>query len=83
MCEVQAKSVTAAINEEEKVELEGGVLAVDWLSDSYRYGNEVQIVYYTRKRPVIRRRVDGHNGYFRVELHLDPEEAAKLVRSLK
>lgn len=83
LCEVEAKSVTATVSECEKVEFEDGRLAVDWLSGSYLYGSEVQITYYTRKKPVIRQRVNGHNGYYRVEIHLSPDEAARVVRSLK
>lgn len=83
MAEVDVKTITATINESEKVEFQGGKLAVDWLSDSYKYGSEIQIVYYTKTPPVVKSRVDGHNGWHRVEIHLTPDAALQVVRSLK
>ncbi len=82
VCEVEVKSVTATIDQVDKLEFSNGKLALDLISNSYLYGEEVQLIYYTRFQPEIRRRVNGHNGFFRVELHLSKVQAAALVRGL-
>ncbi len=83
MAKVQVKGITATIDDKTKLEFSDGLLAVEWLTQSYRYGSEVQLVYYTRTKPEIRQRVNGHNGYYRVEIHMTRDQAAELIRSLR
>jgi hypothetical protein len=79
---VDAKSVTATKDETRKLEFQNGKLAVDFLSGSYLYGSEIQLSYYTRDKPTERSRVQAHNGFFRVEIHLSLDEAAKLIKAI-
>jgi len=83
MAKIEVKGVTATVDDKTKLEYSSGVLAVEWLSNSYRYGDEIQLVYYTSEKPTVRQRVNGHNGYHRVEIHMTPAQAAELVRSLR
>jgi hypothetical protein len=83
LAEINAKSVTATKDETRKLEFQNGKLAVDFLSGSYLYGSEIQLSYYTRDKPTERSRVQAHNGYYRVEIHLSLDEAAKLIKAIR
>lgn len=81
---VHPKRVVVSHTEDSKLFFEDGVLALDYLSNSSLYGAEIQLVYYTRRKPaIIPQRVNGHNGYFRVEICMSPEEAVRLLKSVR
>lgn len=80
----EVKRAVVSFDENEKLFFEGGSFAVDLLTNSWKYGTEFQLIYYTREKPKkIVERVPGHNGYYRVEVTFRPEVGAEMVRALK
>lgn len=67
---------------DKKLMFSGGQLSVDLISESYKYGTEFQIKYWTREDPQELPRTADHNGYARVGFYLSPEEGKRLVRAL-
>ena len=54
------------------------------MTNSYKYGSEVQFVAYSRRAPVLERRVDKDHEYYRLECGYLPasHETANLLRNV-
>lgn len=58
---------TATINDRDKLVFRDSQFSIGLVTDSWKYGAEVQFVAFTRKQPEVKRRVDKDHEYFRVE----------------
>ena len=75
---------TATINDKEKLVFHDSTFAVGLVTDSYKYGSEVQFIAYSRKAPELKARVDKEHGYYRLECGYLPgtHETADLLRNV-
>jgi len=55
------------------------------VTDSYKYGSEVQFVHFSRKAPELKARVDKEHGYYRLECGylLGTQERAQKLEMLQ
>jgi hypothetical protein len=75
---------TATVNDKEKLVFHDSIFAIGLVTDSYKYGSEVQFISYSRKAPELKRRVDKDHGYYRLEcgyLEASHETAQSLRRA--
>ena len=72
---------TATINDKEKLVFNDSTFAIGLVTNSYKYGSELQFIAYSRKAPELKARVDKEHGYYRLECGYLPgshETAEKL-----
>jgi hypothetical protein len=58
---------TATVNDREKLVFYDSLFSIGLVTDSYKYGSEVQFIAYSRKAPELKQRVDKEHGYYRLE----------------
>ena len=73
---------TATVNDKEKLVFPDSTFTIGLVTNSYKYGSEVQFISYSRKAPELKRRVDKEHGYYRLECGYLPgtHETADLLR---
>jgi hypothetical protein len=73
---------TATVDNKEKLVFPDSTFAIGLVTDSYKYGSEVQFIAYTRKAPVLKARVDKEHGWYRLECGYLPgtHETAQRLR---
>jgi len=75
---------TATINDREKLVFHDSLFTVGLVTDSWKYGSEVQFISYTRKAPTLETRVEKDHEYYRVECGYLPgtHETAETLRNV-
>jgi len=75
---------TATVNDKQKLVFHDSMFAIGLVTDSYKYGSEVQFISFTRKAPELKRRVDKDHEYYRVECGYLPgtHETAEMLRGV-
>ena len=75
---------TATVNDKEKLVFPDSTFAIGLVTDSYKYGSEVQFISYSRKAPELKRRVDKDHEYYRLECGYLPgtHETAQKLRDV-
>ncbi len=75
---------TATVNDKEKLVFQDSKFAIGLVTDSWKYGSEVQFISFTRKAPQLKRRVDKDHEYYRVECGYLPatHETAEMLRGV-
>ena len=75
---------TATINDKEKLVFNDSTFAIGLVTNSYKYGSEVQFISYSRRAPVLERRVDKDHEYYRLECGylLGSHETAEKLRNV-
>ena len=75
---------TATINEKEKLVFQDSTFAIGLVTNSYKYGSEVQFIAYSRKAPESKPRVDKEHGWYRLECGYLPgtHETAQKLRDV-
>lgn len=75
---------TATVNDREKLVFHDSLFSIGLVTESWKYGSEVQFVSFSRKAPTLERRVDKEHEYFRVECGYLPgtHETAELLRDV-
>ena len=58
---------TATVNDKEKLVFHDSLFSIGLVTESWKYGSELQFVSFSRKAPTLERRVDKEHEYFRVE----------------
>jgi len=83
-CPTTSHLTTATIDDKSKLEFQNSVFSVDLVTNSYKYGCELQFKSYTTSAPKVKPRVDKEHGYFRLECGYLPgtHETADLLRTL-
>jgi hypothetical protein len=72
---------TATINDKEKLVFADSKFSINLITDSWKYGTELQFTAFSRKAPVLKHRTDKEHDYYRLEcgyLPGDHETADKL-----
>jgi hypothetical protein len=73
--------VTATVNDKEKLVFHNSVFSIGLVTNSWKYGCELQFVAFSREAPKLEKRVDKEHSYFRLECGYLPgthETAEKL-----
>ena len=75
---------TATVNEKEKLVFYDSMFSIGLVTNSWKYGSELQFVSFSRKPPVLERRVDKEHGYYRLECGYLPgtHETAQKLRNV-
>jgi hypothetical protein len=75
---------TATVDDKQKLVFHDSKFAIGLVTDSWKYGSEVQFISFSRKAPKIKRRVDKDHEYYRVECGYLPatHETAELLRGV-
>jgi len=81
---VHMDRTTASIDQESKVVYDDVTVSFDIVTNSYQYGDQLQIVARTTTKPHTEKRVQSHNGQsFRIEpFYLDLPQVPELIWSL-
>ncbi len=58
---------TATVNDREKLVFHDSLFSIGLVTESWKYGSEVQFVAFSRKQPTLERRVDKNHEYYRIE----------------
>jgi hypothetical protein len=72
----------ATVDAKTKLVFKDSLFSIGLVTDSWKYGSEVQFISFTRGQPKLRRRVDKDHEYFRVEAGYLPgtHETAEALR---
>ena len=75
---------TAIINDKEKLVYPDSFFTCDLITNSYRYGSELQFKSYSMKAPELKPRVDKDHSYYRLECGYLPasHETAEQLRDI-
>jgi hypothetical protein len=75
---------TATVNDKEKLVFYDSTFAVGLVTNSYKYGSELQFIAFSRKAPELKARVDKEHGYYRLECGYLPgtHETAEQLRNV-
>jgi hypothetical protein len=73
---------TATVNDREKLVFYDSTFSIGLVTNSYKYGSELQFIAYSRRAPEFKARVDKEHGYYRLECGYLPgtHETADLLR---
>ena len=58
---------TATVNDKEKLVFHDSNFSIGLVTESWKYGSELQFVAFSRKPPVLEKRVDKEHNYYRLE----------------
>jgi hypothetical protein len=58
---------TATVNDKEKLVFHNSTFSIGLVTNSWKYGSEVQFTAFSREAPVLERRVDKDHAYYRLE----------------
>ena len=74
---------TATIDDKYKLVFPESTFSIGAVTNSYKYGQELQFIGWSRQSPIKMKRVDKEHGYFRIESYLElTHETAELLRGV-
>lgn len=75
---------TATVNDKEKLLFDNSTFSVQLVTNSYKYGSELQFVAWSREAPHLEKRVDKEHFYYRLEVGYLPatHETAEKLRQV-
>jgi hypothetical protein len=82
-CPTTTHLATVTVNDKEKLVFHNSTFVIDFVTNSWKYGCELQFNCYSREPPTLEKRVDKEHNYFRCEtayLEGSHESAEKLRR---
>jgi hypothetical protein len=59
---------TATVNDKEKLVFHDSMFVIDLITNSWKYGSELQFNCYSKKPPTLEKRVDKDHEYYRLEV---------------
>jgi hypothetical protein len=75
---------TATVNDKEKLVFPDSMFSIGLVTHSWKYGSELQFVAFSRKPPMLEKRVDKEHSYYRLECGYLPgtHETANKLREI-
>jgi len=74
---------TATIDDKRKLVFPESTFSIGAVTNSYKYGQELQFIGWSRSPPIKTKRVDKEHGYFRIESYLElTHETADMLRGV-
>ena len=58
---------TATVSDREKLVFYDSMFSINLITNSFKYGSELQFTAFSREQPVLERRVNKEHGYYRLE----------------